>query len=157
MKVLIVDDNTYKIDQVIYALKGKGIENYDIAESTREVIYKIIANKNTPNKYNLIISDLGLPIFKNELVSDSLEGFNMLLELAYRSIYTPTIVYSTTDIPSKLIEELKSLHYQYLGQAKDIGELKELLKTYLESNTSREQIKPTARKLIKVGDIIPWN
>lgn len=147
MKVLIIDDMKYKQDEVIYALRQKGIENYEIAESVRDALLLL-----KQNKFDIIITDLGLPRLKGEFVSNSLEGMDMLMELSYRKILIPAIVYSTTNIPSEDLRDLREVfEYPYLGQASDIETLELLLQIVIDNN------KGAARARINKNDITDLN
>jgi len=126
MKVLIIDDSEYKVNEVIQVLKELNIDDYDIASCITDAYLKI-----SQEKYDILISDLGLPRRKGEFVENSLEGLEFLTILAYRNINIPTIVYSTTEIPQDSIDYIKELDYPYLEQAKDIFSLMEALTNYL--------------------------
>lgn len=137
MKVLIIDDFDYKLNEAKYAAMEKGLLNIDIAQCAKEGIIKA-----KENSYDLIISDLGLPIFPKTDVENPLEGLDMLIGLAIRRIKIPTIIFSTTDIPNTSIEYLTDLEYPYLGQAKNIGDLTNLIDKFLienSPNTPRER------------------
>lgn len=137
MKVLIVDDMKYKQDEIIYALKQKGIEDYEIAESVRDALLLL-----KQNKFDIIITDLGLPRIKGEYVDNPLEGLEMLEGLSYRKILVPTIIYSTTDIPSDDLIDLREVfEFPYLGQARDIETLELLLQIVIDNNRGSTRVK----------------
>lgn len=147
MKVLIIDDMKYKQDEVIYALRQKGIEDYEIAESVRDALLLL-----KQNKFDIIITDLGLPRLKGEFVNNPLEGIDMLMELSYHKIFVPAIVYSTTNIPSEDLSNLReAFEYPYLGQASDIETLELLLQIVIDNN------KGIARTRINKNDITDSN
>lgn len=142
MKVLIVDDMGYKQNEVIQCLNSKGITDYEVTSCTREAITTIINYKNNANEFDLIITDLGLPIFDDEPVNDSIEGYYMLLELAYRDIFIPAVVYSTTEVPQEELIDLREvLEYPYLGQARDIETLMLLLQIFLDDNKNTQRTR----------------
>lgn len=137
MKALIVDDMKYKQDEVIYALKQKGIENYEIAESVRDALLLL-----KQNKFDIMITDLGLPRIKGEYVDNPLEGLEMLNGLSYRKILVPTIIYSTTDIPSDDLIDLREVfEYPFLGQARDIETLELLLQIVIDNSRGSTRVK----------------
>ncbi len=107
MRALIVDDMKYKQEEVIYALKKHRITDYEIAESIKDALVLL-----KENKFDIIITDLGLPRIKGEDITDSLEGLNMLIGLYCRKIFIPTIIYSTTNIPSSDLNDLRYV-YEY--------------------------------------------
>lgn len=132
MKILIIDDNEYKINEAAYALKELGITSYDAAACVTDAYVKV-----RKEKYDLIISDLGLPRHPNAEVENSLVGIEMLTIFAYKNILIPTIVYSTTEIPEEDIDYLKELDFPYLGQARDISSLMDILSSYLNKNDKK--------------------
>lgn len=135
MRALIVDDMKYKQEEVIYALKKLGITEYEIAESIKDALVLL-----SQNRFNIIINDLGLPRIKGEDITDSLEGLNMLIGLSCRKIFIPTIIYSTTNIPSSDLNDLRYVYeYPFLGQASDIDTLALLLQIYLENNKCQKE------------------
>lgn len=138
MKVLIVDDMKYKQDEIIYALKQKGLEDYEIAESVSDALRLL-----KQNKYDFMVTDLGLPRFKGGFVDSPLEGLDMLMELSYRKImYVPTIIYSTTTIPSEDSTDLRDVfEYPYLGQARDIETLEILLQIVIDNNKGSTRVR----------------
>ncbi len=148
MRALIVDDMKYKQEEVIYALKKLGITDYEIAESIQEALVFL-----KQNKFDIIITDLGLPRIKGEDISDSLEGLNILIGLTCRKIFIPTIIYSTTNIPSSDLTDLRYVYeYPFLGQATNIDTLTLLLQIYLENNKNQKEstkIRSTDSKITR--------
>ncbi len=135
MRALIVDDMKYKQEEVIYALKKLGITDYEIAESIQEALVFL-----KQNKFDIIITDLGLPRIKGEDISDSLEGLNILIGLTCRKIFIPTIIYSTTNIPSSDLTDLRYVYeYPFLGQATDIDTLTLLLQIHIDNNKHQKE------------------
>ena len=135
MRALIVDDMKYKQEEVIYALKKLGITDYEIAESIQEALVFL-----KQNKFDIIITDLGLPRIKGEDISDSLEGLNILIGLTCRKIFIPAIIYSTTNIPSNDLNNLRYVYeYPYLGRSRDIDTLSFLLQIHIENNKHQKE------------------
>lgn len=145
MRVLIVDDMKYKQDEVIYALKQKGLEDYEIAESVSDALRYL-----KQNKFDVMITDLGLPRFKGGFVDNPLEGLDMLMELSYRKImYVPTIIYSTTNVPREDLMDLRDVfEYPYLGQARDIETLMLLLQIHIDNNKSNVRARINKNSVI---------
>lgn len=143
MKVLIVDDMEYKQKEAIQILESFNIANYEIANCYREAMLKL-----RQDNFNLLILDLGFPIFSKEEVRSSLEGLNTMEELAYRDINIATIVYSTTSMPAERVKDLTTdLEYPFIGQAQSMSELDTLIKKYLKSlNTTPSNLLVRERK-----------
>ncbi len=148
MRALIVDDMKYKQEEVIYALKKLDITDYEITESIKDTL-SLLKQK----RFDIIITDLGLPRIKGEDITDSLEGLNMLIGLYCRKIFIPTIIYSTTNIPSSDLTDLRYVYeYPFLGQATDIDTLILLLQIYLENNKHQKEstkIRSTDSKITR--------
>ncbi|MCI9280698.1 MAG: response regulator [Bacilli bacterium] len=148
MRALIVDDMKYKQEEVIYALKKFDITDYEITESIKDTL-SLLKQK----RFDIIITDLGLPRIKGEDITDSLEGLNMLIGLYCRKIFIPTIIYSTTNIPSSDLTDLRYVYeYPFLGQATNIDTLTLLLQIYLENNKNQKEstkIRSTDSKITR--------
>ncbi len=126
VKALIIDDSEYKINEVKQVLNELKINDYDTASCITDAYLKI-----RQEKYDFLISDLGLPRRKGEFVENPLEGLEFLTILINKNINIPTIVFSTTEIPQDSIDYLKETDFHYLGQATDMISLMEELANYL--------------------------
>ena len=132
MKVLIIEDQDFKINEVKTLLEKYLIKDFDIAKSVNSSLKSI-----AKNNYDLIIVDLGLPLFDQGWVQNSVEGFIMLQSLAYKGIKIPTIIYSSTEITEEKKDTFKYLKYPYLGQAKNYFMLESILDDFIEDNCTK--------------------
>ena len=96
MKVLLVDDESYKSQQISYCVR----HNYDnsvikTCESLNEGLLEI-----TSTKYDVVLLDMSLPIYdKNEVSSfNSYGGLDFLSEMERKTIETPVIVVTQYEI-----------------------------------------------------------
>lgn len=133
MKVLIVEDNFKKVADVKEILHYSGINDWVVVGRVVEAFDKLFSDK-----FDLIITDLGIPRFPDEGVVDTWEGLLMLFDLVYEGIFVPTIIYSTTDIPKERMDLLLEEEYPCLGQAYDSDALCALIQNYLEEQRSGE-------------------
>lgn len=126
MKVLIVEDNEQKKDNIIRLLEKEGITDYKTEKFVCKVFRKVRFTQ-----FNLLITDLGIPRFIDRpIVEDQREGLKMMYDLAYNDIKIPTIVYSETEIYDDQIEYLKEIEYPFLGQAKNLESLEKIIKNF---------------------------
>ena len=66
----------------------------------------------------------------------------MLNGLSCRKIFIPAIIYSTTNIPSNDLNNLRYVYeYPYLGRSRDIDTLSFLLQIHIENNKQQEHIE----------------
>lgn len=144
MKVLVVDDSLYKIGEVEIVLKHFGISDYEAVESTTECLLKT-----SQNDYDLLISDLGLPLRKGEEVQNSIEGLCMLEMLAFRGVLIPTIINSTTLVNEEDLELLTESKFPWLGQATNITELESLIKSFLNNRSEISNANLERTRIIK--------
>lgn len=98
-KILIVEDMPeLKVDMLIRMLEIEKVEfEYEIVKSITSA--KRYLSKRG-NKVDVIISDLGLPIFDDEMVTNLLEGVGFIDDLKDFDIKVPVIINSTTSIPN---------------------------------------------------------
>lgn len=149
MKVLIVEDSSYKLNEAKIVLSLFGINECEVASSISEALYMIYNGS-----FDLLIADLGLPTYPNEMVKNPLEGILMLQSLAHKDILVPTIVFSTTDIPEEDTRELEEFDFPFIGQARDTQTLRNLIQIHLED--SRNNANKYCKSMITVGQIHPW-
>lgn len=153
MKVLIVEDSLYKLDEEERVLRRLGLNEYICCSCVMDATEQIVKSD-----IDLIVADLGLPLRSKEMVMNPLEGMLMLHTLAYKDVLIPTVVYSTTDIPEEAIRELEEFDFPFLGQAKDIITLRVLIQKYLEQLKMESERKATVREdAQRVGTIKPWD
>lgn len=128
MKVLIIDDNNYKITEAKYILNTNGLTKFDIAGSVHEARIK---ERN--NSYDLIIADLGLPMHDSELDIDPLMGL-LMVRLFKKD--TPVIFFSETIIPEDDLLDIME-DYPVIAQAHTMFELDEIIKEWLAKSIKR--------------------
>lgn len=146
MKVLIVEDNEAKKDNIIRLLEKQGITDYKTEKFVTKVFQKV---KKT--QFDLLITDLGIPRFIDcPIVKDAREGLKMMYDLAYVDIKIPTIVYSETEIYDEQVERLKEIEYPFLGQAKSIESLEKMIKDFIFS----KKWKDALLKKIIIGELV---
>ena len=96
--ILIVDDQPeLKVEMLINMLKIEKVEfTYEIAKSSNAARRFLAENA---NKVDVIIMDLGLPLFDGEFVNDLLEGMHLIYELERFKVKVPVIINSSTEVP----------------------------------------------------------
>lgn len=143
MKVLVIENNERKKENIIKLLEQNKIQDYETEKFTRMTIRKFFKiGKNNKMYPDLIITSLELPEFESTATKIfEKAGLFMLYELADFDYKIPTIIYSANELNNEEIKELEDLEYPYIGQAKDSKELEEILKKYLLSkkNTNIEE------------------
>lgn len=102
MHILFVDDlPSLKVEPTIWQLKYKGIDfTYDIVKSCSKASRYVRSNSNI----DLIVVDLGLPIFDNEPVTNPAEGLILIKDIVRKFTSIPIIINSTTEIPNEEFE-----------------------------------------------------
>ncbi len=98
-KILIVEDMPeLKVDMLIRMLEIEKVEfEYEIVKSITSA-KRYLAKRG--NKVDVIITDLGLPIFDDEMVTNLLEGVKFIDDLEDFDVKVPVIINSTTSIPN---------------------------------------------------------
>lgn len=126
MRVLIVEDNEAKKDNIIRLLEKEGITDYKTEKFVTKVFQKV-----RETQFSLLITDLGIPRFiDNPIVEDVREGLKMMYDLAYEDIKIPTIIYSKTEIYDEQVEYLEEIEYPFLGQARSVESLEKMIKNF---------------------------
>lgn len=97
-KILIVEDQpALKIELFITLLEKQNIPfEYELVGSITSAKRYLARNANC---VDLIITDLGLPIFDGEYVNNLLEGVNLINDLEDFDVEVPVVINSTTQIP----------------------------------------------------------
>ena len=129
MKVLIVEDEKYKLDKVIDILFRYNIDDFDTEMCSIGAVRKC-----TINNYDLIILDLGMARHRDSIRKDEREGLIVLYELAYRNIIVPIVVNSSTLLTEEDKDNIKELEYPLIGQATDMIELEEIIKSFVNKD-----------------------
>lgn len=98
-KLLIVEDQPeLKVEMLLRLLETNQIKfEYEIVNSVTSA--KLYLHKRA-NEVDIIIMDLGLPTFDGEMVTNLLEGVNLIYDLEDFDIKVPVVINSTTDIPN---------------------------------------------------------
>ncbi len=98
-KILIVEDQPeLKVEMLLRLLEKDKIKfEYEIVKSITSA--KRYLHKRA-NEVDVIIMDLGLPIFDGELVTNLLEGVHLIYDLEDFDVKVPVVINSTTEIPN---------------------------------------------------------
>ena len=119
MRVLFVEDNAGKKDEILALLRKYGLDNFCMNDNTRDCYYAA-----TDCDYDLFICDMDLP--KNgsfPIIEDELEGLNLMKDLMRKRIFIPTIIYSPVAVPDAKLSQLRSAGYPLIAHAKSADEL----------------------------------
>lgn len=132
-KILFVEDQPdFKLEELFDWLKLKNIKvEYEIVGSVTEA-KRYLWNKS--NKVDLVITDLGLPHFKGERVTNLLEGMTIVYDMWEFNTEVPVIINSTTVIPNfhRAKEEYEE-RGQELYKVDSIMEMEEWLIEFLKT------------------------
>ena len=98
-KILIVEDQPeLKVEMLLKLLESDKIKfEYEIVKSVTSA--KRYLHKRA-NEVDVIIMDLGLPTFDDELVTNLLEGVHLIYDLEDFDVKVPVVINSTTSIPN---------------------------------------------------------
>lgn len=130
-KILFVEDQPeYKLGGLFQWFKSKKIPvEYEIVGSVTEA--KLYLRKKE-NKVDLVVTDLGLPIFKGEQVTNLLQGMDIVRDIDDFNTEVPVIINSTTFVPSfDYAKEEYEERGQQLYKVDNIMEIKEWLMDFL--------------------------
>lgn len=132
-KILFVEDQpTYKLGALLQYLKMKKVDvEYEILGSVTEAL-RYLRNKN--NKVDLVVTDLGLPIFKEEMVNNLLTGMDIVNYMDMFNTVAPVIINSTTVVPNfDYVKEDYDLRGQQLYKVDNIMEMKDWILEFLQN------------------------
>lgn len=132
-KILFVEDQPYyKLDVLFGFLKRQSVPvEYEIVSSVTEA-KRYLRDKN--NKVDLVVTDLGLPIFEGEMVKNLLAGMDIVLDMDRFNTEVPVIINSTTVIPNyELAKEEYEERGQLLYKVDSIMDMKEWIVEFLVS------------------------
>ena len=117
MKILVIEDDIYKREQITNFLDSKAI-SYNVTEYLNSALNYIY--ENTINISGIIL-DLGLPIFENDPDTYSLyRGLEVIYELDRKKINIPVLINSNTfvgmldEYPFVYAQRTKINNYQML-------------------------------------------
>ena len=130
-KILFVEDlPKLKLGMLMDWLNYKNVRfEYKLVGSIAEAKC-YLHNRN--NKVDLVITDMGLPLFKDEQVMDLLQGMDIIHDMERLNDKVPVIINSTTKIPN--FEEIKAefdMRGQELYKVDNINEMSEWLMNFL--------------------------
>ena len=95
MKILVIDDDIFKREQITDFLEVENIE-YETFEYANPALRYIVMNK---DEISGIVLDLGLQDFKNTPNTYSLyKGLDIIHEMYRKSIHIPILINSSTDV-----------------------------------------------------------
>lgn len=113
-----------------FKLKNIRVE-YEIVGSVTEA-KRYLCNKD--NKLDLIVTYLGLPVFKGERVKNSLAGMDIVFDMYKFNTDVPVIINSTTVVPNfDYAKEKYDSRSQSLYKVDSIMDMKEWLMDFLVS------------------------
>lgn len=132
-KILFIEDRP---DLKLYLLfdwfKYKGISvEYEVVESVVEAKRYLSNKQNAPD---LIVTDLGIPHFKGERVTNLLEGMEIIYDMRRFNTEAPVIINSTTVIPNfDSVKAEYDIRGQKLYKVNSIMDMKEWFMDFLVS------------------------
>jgi len=130
-KILFVEDQPeYKLGVLFGWFKLKNIPvEYEIVGSVTEA--KLYLRKKE-NKVDLVVTDLGLPIFTGEIVKNLLQGMDLVYDMDDFNKEVPVIINSTTFVPNfEYAKEEYEERGQELYKVDSIMDIKEWLMDFL--------------------------
>ena len=122
MKVLIIEDNDYKLDDAVRVLREFGIEEYVHVNNFIEA-YRMCFRKNLLDEIDFIILDIQFyecrPLRGSHALPDQHAGYKFLRQLAYQDKSIPVFVFSSvTDYLVEYKEFLLPPFLEYVKQFK---------------------------------------
>ena len=122
MKVLIIEDNDYKLDDAIRTLKEFGIEDYVHVNNFMEA-YRMCFRQNLLDGTDFIILDIQFyelrPLLGSRALPDQHAGYKFLRQLAYQKMTIPVFVFSSvTDYVAEYRDFLFPSFSKYVDQFK---------------------------------------
>ena len=130
-KILFVEDQPdLKLYELFNWLNYKGISvEYEIVGSVTEA-KRYLFDKS--NKVDLVITDLGIPRFKGERVTNLLEGMAIVYDMWEFNTEVPVIINSTTIVPNfEYAKEDYEERGQQLYKVDSIMDMKEWLVDFI--------------------------
>ena len=99
MKILIIEDDLKKIQEINLIMNRLNVNNYEIAHNVKNALESIYMNN-----FDLIITSLKIPAYRDDALVRNDMGYRMLCELAYNQVSIPTIVFSKDNLYEEQIE-----------------------------------------------------
>ena len=119
MKVLIVDDEDFKVNNVIAVLKENRVTDYCVATTLKGALEAA-----EREEFDLLVTDMKFPRDDETEIDKSVDGkngFQLMLGLGNRKKRIPTIVYSTCNLNNVEKARLKELSYPFVAQICDVN------------------------------------
>lgn len=122
MKVLIIEDNNYKLDDAIRTLKEFGIEEYVHVNNFMEA-YNLCFRKKLLDEIDFVILDIQFyelrPLIGGRDLPDQHAGYKFLRQLAFQKITIPVFIFSSVqDYASEYRDFLFPSFSEYVNQFK---------------------------------------
>lgn len=109
MRVLNVEDDPFKQNEIKSVLRGMGITDITLVECVDDAIKSVLESIDNNNPYNLIISDMQFPLFSDGKIDDR-AGCKFFEELKRQNVNIPVIMCSSANLV-KIPGTLGSVHY----------------------------------------------
>ena len=135
MKILIIEDDLKKIQEINLIMNRLNVNNYEIAHNVKNALESIYMNN-----FDLIITSLKIPAYRDDALVRNDMGYRMLCELAYNQVSIPTIVFSKDNLYEEQIEYLKNLGCPFIDKTINIDELETSLDKYLNGQSKKRVI-----------------
>ncbi len=108
MKILNVEDDPYKHQDIKRALNRMGITDITLEESVNGAVISVLESIENHNPFDLIISDMQFPLFTNGRPDDD-AGMTFIAELKEQNIDIPIIICSSFRL--NIPEVMGCVHY----------------------------------------------
>lgn len=131
MKILVVDDDDFKVECLAKFLEARGVEmhlEYSVKPALRYAI-------NNPKEISGVILDLGLTSDNNSFDYDWVRGLDFISRLAFDKIDIPILINSSTIID---LDKIKKDYRNVVGQMYEEDDY-QTLGSFLDFLKSREQ------------------
>jgi len=128
MKILVIEDDIFKREQITDFLEEKNIE-YEAYAYVNPALRYILQNK---EKISGIILDMGLPSFKDSKDYTLIKGMDIIKELYRKRLYIPVLINSSRDL------SIFEMHSFVFGQRTEIGNY-QILEDYISFLKQREK------------------
>jgi hypothetical protein len=156
MKVLIIEDNDYKLDDAVRTLKELGIEKYIHVNNFIEA-YHLCFRKKILDTIDFIILDIQFyecrPLLGGRDLPDQHAGYKFLRQLAHSGMTTPVFVFSSvTDYLSEYRDFLLPPFTEYVKHFKSSEFLFTRASSYSEKYD--EEMKSNEELLNKTNFVI---
>ena len=97
MRVINVEDDIFKHNDIKRALEVLGLKDITLVKNEKDAIKLIIESVNSDNPFNLVISDMQFPLFAGG-GKDNNAGFKLIDDLKDNDVDIPVIVCSSFNL-----------------------------------------------------------